>query len=65
MGGQAGERASGLVPLDSIRPLPDALEFADGTCESGDWRWWPDRPAFLRAHGIDPDPIIKKTEVAR
>lgn len=52
-----------LIALDTVTPQPDALQFADGTVENGAWRWWPDLDAFLRAHGIDPNPIQRKEAV--
>lgn len=49
------ERGGKLVALDTVKPQPDALQFANGTVENGAWRCWPDLAAFLRAHGIDPE----------
>ena len=56
------KRDKRLVPLDSVKPVPDALQFAGGTVENGNNRYWPDRDAFLREHGIDPDPVQKKED---
>lgn len=56
------KRDGKVVGLDTVTPQPDALQFEDGTVENGAWRWWPDLPAFLRAHGIDPDTIQQKEE---
>lgn len=54
------KRNGKLVALDSVTPLPDALQMADGTVENGAWRSWPDLDAFLRAHGTDPNTIQKE-----
>lgn len=56
------KRDGKVVALDTVSPLPDALQFAGGTVENGAWRCWPDLAAFLRAHGIDPDTIQQKEE---
>lgn len=54
------ERGGKLVALDTVKPQPDALQFADGTCERGFSDCWPDLDSFLRAHGLDPNPVVKK-----
>ena len=58
------KRDKKLVPLETQQPIPDGLLMKDGTVERGFSDWWPDRDAFLRAHGIEPNPVQKK-EIVR